>query len=723
MIAAAREPAPETPVSTPARIVLILLGLVVLAVGAGVVFLLTLDPERYRDDIARVIRENTDLDVRLDGPIDWQLWPSIALSVEDVAADWSDASGAGEPPLVAVRRMAFEARLLPLLSTSPRLDAERVTLEGVALDLRVDEAGTDNWSPPASEEAADDAPAPADEDGTSASVDARFDLARFEILDLSIRYRDATSATDAALSGLDLVGVTEDGERIDLRLSGRATVADGPEVDFDGRMDVDLAGPRMEFVDVGADVVLPDAARPVPIALTGVLALDRDADTLDVRDLALSAGEVRLTAAGTVHDLTGTPRLALDLGIPDSDLRALLARLDAVPATRDGDALTRLSGGLRLDGTADDLRIQDLELALDALRLTGTARVRADATGGRTALSFGLDAGRLDLGPYLAAADASTPEPAGGPLVTDEPLDLSALRTLDIDGTITADAVITPQITLGASRIEIDNRAGRLQARVVADDVFGGAVNLLATVNAADATPTIGLTIDADALAATEVLPGAGFTGPLGLDGRIDATGASSAALARAARGRIRLAGDGGTLDVTELKASLAGLAQLLGKAEKITAWPDTLGYRQLEGTWTLADGLGDQRLELALDNLRLDATGGIDLASGDFTARASSVFAAVTPRTFDVPVELDGIRLPIRCGGNLGGSGNPCGFDREATRELIAQIARSKAGDAVRQRIEEQLPEDLRGPASQLLRGLFGQPQQQESSGDSAPR
>jgi AsmA protein len=78
-------------VSTPVRIVLILFALLVLALGGIATFLLTLDPERYRDEITQLVRDRTGLHVRLDGPITWSIWPSISLGVDDAAADWTDA--------------------------------------------------------------------------------------------------------------------------------------------------------------------------------------------------------------------------------------------------------------------------------------------------------------------------------------------------------------------------------------------------------------------------------------------------------------------------------------------------------------------------------------------------------------------------------------------------------------------------------------------------------
>jgi hypothetical protein len=109
-----------------------------------------------------------------------------------------------------------------------------------------------------------------------------------------------------------------------------------------------------------------------------------------------------------------------------------------------------------------------------------------------------------------------------------------------------------------------------------------------------------------------------------------------------------------------------------------------------------------------------VDATGGLNPATGVFDFRAGARFAARTPRSFDVPAQLEGVRLPLRCRGELAESGNPCGFDQQASSELVRQLIRSGAAEPVLKKIDEQLPENLRAPTRELLRGLFGTPREQ---------
>jgi AsmA protein len=698
-------------VSTPVRIVLILFALLVLALGGIATFLLTLDPERYRDEITQLVRDRTGLHVRLDGPITWSIWPSISLGVDDAAADWTDAGkDAEEPPLVQVRRVRFEVGLLPLLSTTPRLEVASVVLDGVRLDLRVGAEGSTNWLPPDTATPPDaGAGVSAPEDGDAGPPTA-LTLASLKVTDLGIRYRDAVTGTDARLEGLELVATSGSGGRIDLTLGGRAELADGPRLEFDGRIGIDPRAASLRIEDAGALIHLPDVAEPVRVRLAGRLIRDGAGGPLRAEGLELRVADLVVRIAGSIETRDGGD-LNLELDIPRTDLRKLLAQFDAVPDTSDPEALRRFSGEIDLSGSFDAIRLEPVILELDNQRLTGSAGWRTGPV--RPTLEFRLAAGRLDPTRWLPPAEEEA-EAAAGPLVTDAELGFARLDRIDLDGEIRADALTLPGLALGPTRINLDNRAGRLQARIEASEVLGGQLEATVGINGTEAVPTLTLRLDAVGLDAGRLAPDLGFEGPVSLRGNLDGNGDSTAALAKTLRGRLDLTGAPGTLDVTELRAGLLQIARILGRGERIAQWPDRLAYQSLTGAWILAGGLDDQRLNLAVDNLDVDATGGLNPATGVFDFRAGARFAARTPRSFDVPAQLEGVRLPLRCRGELAESGNPCGFDQQASSELVRQLIRSGAAEPVLKKIDEQLPENLRAPTRELLRGLFGTPREQ---------
>ena len=489
-----------------------------------------------------------------------------------------------------------------------------------------------------------------------------------------------------------------------------------PRIAFEGHFAGDTALRRVILEEMSAELQLPDWTRAIPVRLTGEAV--RRASVLELREVRLAMDEIRVLGSGTLG-IGERQDLEVDLEIEPSNLRALLERSGAAPDTTDPAAFSRLAGRLGLRGRRDDVRVDPLVLELDGLTVAGTAGLRA---GERIRIRFDLDAGRADLRPFLPASAATEEARGAGPLVNEAPLGLDALATVDLDGALGASALLLPGLEIGEARAELRADRGRVDLALDARELLGGRLDARLDLDLTQDRPELSLRLGAEDLDGGRLAPEAGFTGPVSVDGRLDAAGASSAALARDLRGRLDLSGTGGTLDVTGLRATLLPLAQLLGRGERLAAWPDELRYEALDGAWIIADGTGDQRLDLGLDNMTLDARGGIDLASGAFDFRAGVRFTDRRPRTFDVPGDLLGVRLPARCAGRLEEAGNPCGLDQQATGDLVRQIAAGRAGEALRERISEQVPEELRGTADALLRGLLGQPPAQPPPEEADP-
>ncbi|MEE4383718.1 MAG: AsmA family protein, partial [Pseudomonadales bacterium] len=413
-------------------LVVVLLGLALL-LGAVAAFVLTLDAERWRGTIREQVRARVGLDLKLDGPLRFRVWPAIALEVEDVAADWTDADA---DPLLEVRRAELRAALLPLLSTSPRLEVESVLLDGVALDLRVDEVGRDNWSAP------EDATAPpAEAPDAAPASDAAFALAELAVTDLSLRYADARDGTRARLEAVDAV-VTDVGGSgpAEARVTGRFAVEDGPGGTLTATLRAVPARGRYDLLALRTELVLPEATTPVVLEAEGALELPPDGDALRIPGLTLRSGALAATLEGRVDALASdAPALDLHLAVPDGDPRPLLEALGVALAFADPGALARVGGELTVTGTPDALEVSPLTLRVDTLRLQGRAGVRTG--GARPRVDFELEAGETDLRPYLATTDEEA-SAEGGPLLPDDPLGLEVLESFDARGRLRADAVV-----------------------------------------------------------------------------------------------------------------------------------------------------------------------------------------------------------------------------------------------------------------------------------------
>src|SRR6266478_3608559 len=98
-------------------------GVVVLLVAVVLVFALTFDPNRYKDDIERMAVERTGRTLRLQGELKLVLFPSLGAGVGGVTLS---ERGSGRE-FVSLESAHASIKLLPLLHGQAVVDAVRVS--------------------------------------------------------------------------------------------------------------------------------------------------------------------------------------------------------------------------------------------------------------------------------------------------------------------------------------------------------------------------------------------------------------------------------------------------------------------------------------------------------------------------------------------------------------------------------------------------------------------
>ena len=96
----------------PVKYTLVGLGLViVLVVGAALVFALTFDPNRYKDEIERLAKEQTGRTLAIKGDIKMAFWPSLGADVSGVTL----SERASDQQFLAFDSAHASVKLMPLL--------------------------------------------------------------------------------------------------------------------------------------------------------------------------------------------------------------------------------------------------------------------------------------------------------------------------------------------------------------------------------------------------------------------------------------------------------------------------------------------------------------------------------------------------------------------------------------------------------------------------------
>lgn len=413
------------------RIVIAVAALVVVAVVGIAIFLLTFDPNTYKDRLADAVRARYDRTLTVNGPLDFSLFPRIGLTLRDVSL----SEPGSEEVFASVASARLAVAVWPLLFN--RLVVDHVAIDGFKARVARNANGDFNFQdllgdPSASPDAAQaraltpgetlaggvvagvqaTASAVDSADAAAAHNDMDIDIAGLALKGGEILFNDAASGADVRLYNFDInTGRVTFGQPFNVAWTARVAGSE-PEVE------AELSGQAMFKLD---PALRQYAAQRLDMKVAGKLgqlqannlslrgnslAFDGSQRTLDVAGLELLfQGDVNrakplqgVEASIQVAKLAAYPvswRLQLErmavrakgaLAQQPFELAVDAPALDVSPTQASGEPLTgrwRLSGddavdvsfGLEgLEGTATELDFSQLKL--DAALRQGSRLVK-----------------------------------------------------------------------------------------------------------------------------------------------------------------------------------------------------------------------------------------------------------------------------------------------------------------------------------------------------------
>jgi AsmA protein len=458
----------------------VIVGLIVIGIVA---ILLFVDPNDYRDDIAKLVQQKTGRPLAIRGKLDLKIFPWIGINVHDVTL--GNPPGYGNDPFLAVQTASVGVKLIPLLQK--RFEVSRVAVDGLAVTLISRSETENNWKdlgeskekqPPQST-----GPAP------------KMSIAGVDITKSSLVYRDEEKKSVTRLSGLEVHTGALNGSaptKLEIKLvydEGAApTVA---QLAAKARVQMLNDGARIEVKDLDAEGKWfgspeKDTARksteatkpspPIDFKLrSAALAVDMNAGTLAPATFNVNLGDlpVQLTAQG--EKLFGEYVIGGKIGIDKTSARKLMQSFGMEPpVTADPKALSAfaLKSDYRL--TPKTARLSALDLTLDDTHVRGSAGIDdLDAM----AMRFDLNVDRIDLDRYMAPApegkkDAPPAAKAAAKPPTELPLD--TLKTLNAQGQLRVGAATVTKLQFTDIRLPVEAKGGRAHLGPTQAKLYGG---------------------------------------------------------------------------------------------------------------------------------------------------------------------------------------------------------------------------------------------------------
>ncbi|ARP79876.1 hypothetical protein CAL12_02920 [Bordetella genomosp. 8] len=478
-----------------------------LAVAAAAVFLLTFDPNAYKDRLQAWVQERYHRTLTIEGDIDATLFPRLGLTLQGVTLSEPNSSDT----FASMETARMSVAIWPLLSRHIILD--HASFSGVKARVVRDKQGRLNFQDLLGEprQPRQATPEPADQDRSSGPAPT-IDIAGLDIKDGEIQLQDDAHGRALVISQLNArTGRMRIDEPFDASVSAHVQGAN-PRVDTDiagkavVRLDPEAQRYEVRGLDLKVSGQLPDAnARN--LTARGNLNYDGKSGVLD-------ANAIELVFQGDIANVEG--------GTASADASLAAERLRADPAS---GAILASKVAVRAKGT---LPRGPFEFAADAPALDVSptaasgdaisARVRIagpDSVDARLAID-GISGNSSNLSVAQAKVAADIKQGGRGWNVSAaSPVTLDLRQRAGAMPTMAGELVVTaPGLPGGAMRVPYTGalRADltKKSAEVALDaQVEGGKLTLTADATQLGAKPAVRFALNADTLDLDKLLPDA----------------------------------------------------------------------------------------------------------------------------------------------------------------------------------------------------------------------
>jgi len=669
-------------------------GLIALIVLALVLVVVFVDPNDYRDDIERIVQNETGRKLTLSGELKLSIFPWLAL--ETGAASLADAPGFGDEPFVSIQDARVSVRVLPLLRG--KVEVGTVTLEQPRIRLITDASGRNNWADLGKSEPTEPAP----EQGAPTEVPT---IAGLAINDASVTIENRQERSRSVVRDFNLTtGRLASGEPFDFKTSFVFDQGDAlsVKVQMTSEVTADLAAnvhrlaePVIDLTltgqgypqdgipvqirasaiqsDIGREVHRLDGlvvtttwkgdgfpAAGVPISLQAKeLVANLANQTLESQELYADVAGAKLNAMLAGNEILDAPRLTGRLTLAPVELRSWLPKLGIeLPKTRDDAVFRKLSFASNVEMTKTSAELKNITLDLDDTTATGSLAIADFAS---QALRFDLDMNRINADRYLpppVEAPANAPKTQEPP--TEIPVD--ALRKLNARGDLRIGEAIFAGIKFTKLRLGVNGRDGKVRFNPAEASMYGGTYRGDIGIDATGQVARVSL---------DEHVSNIDFA-PLFKDfletDRVSGKGSANIKLQGSGRTTDDIVSTlDGTVDFKVADGALEGAdlwyeirrARAVLKQQPIPerSGPARTPFTSLQGTGTMAKGvLTNNDLNVAMQYLKVTGQGTVDIPNSALDYRLVATVLKIPREGADTAQEQDLVdaQIPVKVTGAL---------------------------------------------------------------------
>jgi AsmA protein len=685
--------------------------LVVFIISLVVFLLLFIDPNEHKETIISEVKQATGRDLSITGDIGLSVFPWLGLELNGLRL--SNAPGFGEQDFASLEHANVRVKLLPLIFQQT-LEVDRVKVEGLELNLAKSKKGATNWQDITGRHTGQPGELPADlGEEPSAGGLAGFSIGGVAIRDAHVVWDDRSTGERYEIKGLQLeTGTLSPGRPVDislgLDLESQRPAMQG-RVDLSGTLNADPDQQAFSFEALRLDLKVKGEGLPqegVEAQLRADLDINQAAETLDIRNLAITSGDLSISGLVQGEGIHSNPTFAGELKLKEFAPRQWLKQLGlAVPETADPDVLKKLSISIAFNATPNLVAMRKFTMVLDDTHIKGDLELLNPAN---PLYKFNLDVDQINLDRYLPPpSDSAAAEKTSTPSKEQPLFPVEMLRSLNLDGNLRINNLTAQNIYAEAIQVRVVSMDGHLKIDEQIGRFYDGLIKGSMTLDVRGKTPQIKLDQQATHVLAGPLLRDLTDTDKLEGSGdfsaNVTSSGETLSQLKKGLKGSLNFNfADGAVKGVNLAKMIREAKAKLSGGAVTMIDEPEQTDFSELSGSAVIQNGiLNNQDLLAKSPFLRVEGGGKVNIVmeNMDYTVRPVIVNTSKGQGGQGLE-ELEGIPIPIRLKGTWS--------DPKWSIDLV-KILEEKQKERLKEKVDEKLQEKLPGLKEKLPEALKG--------------
>ncbi len=724
-------------------------GLVLLLIVAGVALVTLVDPNDYKAQIVQVVKDKQQRTLVLEGDLSLTLFPRVGIALGKTSLSEFQS----EKIFARMESAKVSVAVLPLLRKQVQI--ARIELDGLEATLIRDKNGKTNLDDLLAKPSGDDKKTVEDSAPKSPDDAVAIDIEGIRITRSQLHLRDAMTNTIATLRDIDLDS-GRIADKTPSRIALRAKlVGDKPkgtaELVLDTRFEFDAAGQavRTEKLSLSINGAFDKQALKATLE-AALLDFNASQNTLALKDVKLDAsgqlGDLVLSkAALSAPQLSVTPQKAqgddvngevvlagkqpLEMkfslsGISGNAEALKIAKLALDAKTRIGERsiAKKVTTPINASLTHKTIELPALQADVEvsgggqkAVQMHATGALRVDAGKEPLAVRFDLVADNLNLdlllpptSPTQPVATQQTAQNAEGTSkpVGEQPIDLSALKKLDLAGQLRIGQLQVHGLKASAVSAALKAAGGQLDAAPLSAKLYDGSLSGSAQVNAHRNSYAVKQTLSNINIhpllvdvAQKDLLEG---RGNVTLD--ITTNGNTVTALKKALDGTASVVLKDGAIKGINLAKTLrdfkAKLNQKTTESQSANRNEKT-DFSEMSASFKISNGVANNNdLSVKSPFLRAGGNGNIDIGNSriDYLLKATLVNTSTGQGGKDL-AQVKDLTVPVRLIGPL---------DAMAYEIDWGSVSSEALKNAAKPKLEEKKKELREKLNKELLKGLF---------------